>query len=376
MSRSKFAAAIFAVLSAHAIAFAGSTASFQGLGTGAHEFSSATAISADGSTVVGNTFDETGSQALRWTRTGGLQSLGGINGDLSTRSFGFGVSGDGSVIVGRAEQPDNVQGFRWTQSNGMAGTGSNTSELNAITLDGSVAAGRFNSAPAGAPQVPLAARWTQGGGFEPLDGALPDSNALGISADGSVVVGVDENHAFRWTQAGGIVDIGPSGVTPKHSIARDVSDDGSVVVGDGGDGENAHAFRWTITGGLALIAPDEPLDTFAYATDADGSVIVGQLGEQRAYVWDEQHGLRDLQDLLAAQGADLNGWTLERAFGISGDGRTIVGDGNHGGNTEAWIATLVDDANPAAIPLPPAAAPGAAILLLLTLGGHRLKCSG
>src|SRR5205814_6468562 len=131
-----------ALLTSHAIALAGSTATFQGLGTGAHEFSSATAISADGSTVVGNTFDETGSQAFRWTRTGGIQSLGGINGDLSTRSFAFGVNGDGSVVVGRAEQPDNVQGFRWSQPNGLAGVGGHTSELNAITPDGSIATGR------------------------------------------------------------------------------------------------------------------------------------------------------------------------------------------------------------------------------------------
>src|SRR5205814_1854459 len=93
-------------------------------------------------------------------------------------------------------------------------------------------------------------------------------------------------------------------------------------------------------------------DTFAYATDADGSVIVGQIGFQRAYVWDDAHGLRDLQDLLAAQGADLTGWTLERAFGVSGDGRTIVGDGkNPSGNSEAWIATLADEST-SAIPLP------------------------
>src|SRR5439155_15083848 len=159
-------------------------------------------------------------------------------------------------------------------------------------------AGRFNSAPPSAAEVPLAATWTQAGGWHALDGALPDSNALGISADGSVLVGVTQNHAFRWTASSGIVDLGPGGVTPKHSIARDLSADGSVVVGDGGDSEQAHAFRWTQQTGPQLIAPDEPLDTFAYATDADGSTIVGQIGEQRAFVWDQSNGLRDLQNLL------------------------------------------------------------------------------
>jgi uncharacterized membrane protein len=267
-----------------------------------------------------------------------------------------------------------VQGFRWTESNGMAGTGSNTSELNAITLDGSVAAARFNSAPAGALQVPLAATWTQGGGFDALDGALPDSNGFGISADGSVVVGVNENHAFRWSEADGPLDIGPVGDVPVHSIARDVSNDGSIVVGDT---ETANAFRWSTTFGLQFIAPDDSQDTFAYATDADGSVIVGQIGFQRAYVWDETHGLRDLQNLLAAQDADLTGWALERAFGVSGDGRTIVGDGKHGGNTEAWIATLADESG-TAIPLPAPVAAGCLLLAAagVVAAGHRVKWCG
>jgi probable HAF family extracellular repeat protein len=376
--------AVLALFTSHAIALAGSTATFQGLGTGAHEFSSATAISADGSTVVGNTFDETGSQAFRWTRAEGIQSLGDLINNFGdqSRSYATAASGDGAFIVGRAEQPDNVRAFRWYGPVGMLEASSlstNTPrELNAISLDGSIAAGRFNAGGAEAStQLPLAARWFNDISWQSLDGALPDSNAFGISGDGSVVVGVNENHAFRWTEAGGIVDIGPTGVTPKHSIARDVSDDGTVVVGDGGDGEDAHAFRWTTTGGLQFIAPNEPLDTFAYATDANGSVIVGQVGFQRAYVWDEQHGLRDLQNLLATQGADLTGWTLERAFGISGDGRTIVGDGKHGGNTEAWIATLADEPT-SAIPLP---APVAAGCLLLTAAGvvaagHRVKWCG
>jgi len=39
--------------------------------------------------------------------------------------------------------------------------------------------------------------------------------------------------------------------------------------------------------------------------------------------------------------ADLAGWSLERARGVSANGRTIVGTGtNPSGETEAWIAYL------------------------------------
>jgi probable HAF family extracellular repeat protein len=344
---------------------AGPTATFQGLGTDGHAFSSATAVSADGSTVVGNSFDEIGSQAFRWTRAGGMQSLGGINGDLSTRSFALSVNADGSVVVGRAEQPDNVQAFRWTGASGMVGLGEKTSELNAVSADGTIGAGRFHET--------TAATWSQANGWSAIPGADDPSNALGISADGSVIVGVNQNYAFRWSPVDGPLDIGPTGDIPVHSVARDVSDDGSVVVGDT---ETAQAFRFVMGSGVRFINPDDTQDSFAYATDADGSTIVGQVGFQRAYIWDEANGLRDLQNLLLEKFGvgNLAGWTLERAFGISGDGKTIVGDGkNPSGNTEAWIATLGDESRPSPIPLPAAILPGSALLLMLVGGGRGVR---
>ena len=61
-----------------------------------------------------------------------------------------------------------------------------------------------------------------------------ESEAWGISADGSVVVGEAENpawqrRAFRWTAAGGMQHLGTLG--GYWSEATAVSADGSVVVG-------------------------------------------------------------------------------------------------------------------------------------------------
>jgi probable HAF family extracellular repeat protein len=62
-----------------------------------------------------------------------------------------------------------------------------------------------------------------------------ESEAFGVSADGSVVVGwaynaAGQTRAFRWTASGGMQDLGtlPGG---SLSVAYGVSADGSVVVG-------------------------------------------------------------------------------------------------------------------------------------------------
>jgi uncharacterized membrane protein len=372
MPGSKLAAAVLLLLSAHAIALAGPTATFQGLGTGAHAFSSATAISADGSTVVGNTFDETGSQAFRWTRGGGLQSLGGINGDLGTRSFAQGVNADGSVVVGRAELPDNVQAFRWTAPDGMVGAGKASSEFNDVSADGSTAVGSFEGVNA--------AIWTTTGGWQPiLTSTSPVANA--VSSDGRVVVGRGLIDAFRWTEATGAVEFEPFLDNQIASSATDVSADGLVIVGQlvsqtAVDPALAHAYRWTQAGGYQLLTDDSVLNSLANATDGDGSTIVGDLNFSEAFIWDQANGARGLQQLLTDElgVGNLAGWSLTTARGISADGKTIVGQGrNPRGATEAWIVTLPDDPTPSPVPLPASVGPGIVALTLLGVSGQRVK---
>jgi hypothetical protein len=41
-----------------------------------------------------------------------------------------------------------------------------------------------------------------------------------------------------------------------------------------------------------------------------------------------------------ALGIDLTGWTLTRAYGLSANGLTLVGEGTHNGLQEAWFANL------------------------------------
>jgi probable HAF family extracellular repeat protein len=169
---------------------------------------------------------------------------------------------------------------------------------------------------------PVAWLWTTAGGE--LD--LGPGSAQSVSEDGSVVVGQDDGgprrgrEAFRWTAAGGVVSLGLlPGLTPQ-SVANGVSADGSVVVGESGSrASDVHAFRWTAAGGLQDLGPGSAL-----GVSADGSVAVG-FRASTAMMWDATNGARSVRDVLIAAGADLSDWSLTDAFGISADGRAIVG---------------------------------------------------
>ncbi len=55
-------------------------------------------------------------------------------------------------------------------------------------------------------------------------------------------------------------------------------------------------------------------------------------------------GMLSLQDYLKDNGADLEGWQLQKAWSISGDGRFISGYGiNPYGNVEGWLASSVPE---------------------------------
>ncbi|MEN8181908.1 MAG: hypothetical protein ABFS46_05170, partial [Myxococcota bacterium] len=83
----------------------------------------------------------------------------------------------------------------------------------------------------------------------------------------------------------------------------------------------------------------------ALATSGDGCVVVGKScasGGTRAFLWDPDARLRDLQTVLETEyDIRLPGWVLTAAVDISPDGLTIVGNGvNPDGNREAWRVFL------------------------------------
>jgi probable HAF family extracellular repeat protein len=211
----------------------------------------------------------------------------------------------------------------WSQSLTWLGTlpGGTWSDAWGVSADGSVVVGWAQNAAGNR----RAFRWTASGGMQDL-GTLggSDSDARGVSADGTVVVGATLNgagqwRAFRWTASGGMQDLGTLGGS--DSWANGVSADGRVVVGVARD--NAYrwrAFRWTASGGMQNLGtlPGGPWSE-AWGASADGSVVVGYsyaAGPIRAFRW--QNGV--MQNL-----GTLPGGTWSDAWGVSADGSVVVG---------------------------------------------------
>jgi len=110
-----------------------------------------------------------------------------------------------------------------------------------------------------------------------------------------------------------------------ESEATGVSADGSVVVGWAYDASGQqHAFRWTDQTDMEDLDPFSRWDrSVAYGVSADGSVVVGE-GRGGAFRWTAQSGMQNLNQLYAAL---LQGSILRVALAISSDGRYIVGSG-------------------------------------------------
>jgi len=359
-------------------------AMFQGLGDlpGGSTYSKAFGVSADGSTVVGESKSTSGSnelEAFRWTALDGMQGLGDLSGGIF-RSYAYGVSADGSVVVGTGSSTASADGqaFRWTVDTGMTGLpvgsgGRFPSHGNGVSADGAVVVGWR----AHAWELDHEAfRWTASGGTVGLGGtrggSFYESRANGVSADGSVVVGRDDGGAafkpFYWTEATGRVLMGPSGYF-EGGEAMGVSGNGLVVVGEYAFGQDyRRAFRWTPDGGSILNLGNLPggINSRALAASYDGDIIVGEAGAPHyqfgtpgtAFIWDADSGMQSLWDVLTTEySLDLTGWSLQAATGISADGLVIVGYGiNPSGNVEAWRADL--NLVPA-VPVPGAALLGA-----------------
>ena len=161
----------------------------------------------------------------------------------------------------------------------------------AVVLAGLVAGAR--AAPA--PQFQIVDLGTLGGSW---------SNATDINNSGQVVghsyTAAGELHAFSWTQAGGMVDLGTLGGSGSETRALDVNDGGQVVGSSSTVAGERHAFLWTQAGGMLDLGTLGGSFSHADAVN-DGGQVVGwsstTAGEAHAFSWTQAGGMLDLGTL-------------------------------------------------------------------------------
>lgn len=335
---------------------------------GGDQFSLVSGVSADGTTAVGRSISAPPQpngqtfEAFRWTQATGMVGLGDIDGG-AVRSEASAVSADGSLVVGSV-QPEGAA--RWTIATGWQQLAGPMDEVpgfrpTCVSMVGSVIAGLASPITGGT----VAARWTAATGVVNL-GALPntfgfpDAFLSSISADGNVGTGnssgLEGVHPLHWSSTGGLIGLGdvPGGIF--YALGNDISADGRTIIGSARTSfpeSPDEAFIWREGSGFQLLDPDHGafFGSVAYGVSADGSVVVGYYGGVggSAMLWDEAHGARSIRDTLTNQfGIDLTGWVLGTAWDVSADGSVIVGNGtNPQGKTAAWVARIP---RPTAVP--------------------------
>ncbi|PWW03373.1 putative membrane protein [Hoeflea marina] len=240
-----------------------------------------------------------------------------------------GISADGRIVVGSYVGPaywDSTGVRTDLPSAGVLGSAV------AVNADGTIIVG---GAFQYSTENTIALKWVDG-----ETEVLPDfgggSQALGVSGDGSSVVGYAAGEgnqvAVRWDAEG--INILDHLTGETEAMARGVSADGSVIVGYAIDESyNRTAVYWDssdIIHSLAFLdsGNNADLDSLknadAVAASNNGSVIVGsafEAGTKYAVYWD---AARDVHRLALA-----DGMTSARATAVNGDGSVIVGTGQN-----------------------------------------------
>lgn len=270
------------------------------------------------------------------------------------------MSADGTVLIGNAclwstggifilggdhastEAPEaRVKAFRRIgdvreELGPLPQASSQSSDALGISGDGTVIVGAageaFGSRDAGAE----AFRWTAADGMQRLfPTPFANSAATGASTDGAVIAGSytapgsEFTRAFRWT-ASGTTSLAPL-PGDMFSSGECISSDGSTVAGISAHAGGYRACRWAADGSALALGPLPGFDRLSGPTaiSADGSVIVGQANSDETYVafrWTADGGIRRLGTA-----------TPSSARAVSADGSVVVGSSN--GNAFRWDAT-------------------------------------
>ncbi len=140
------------------------------------------------------------------------------------------------------------------------------------------------------------------------------SRAFALSADGATVAGSSywfdgTRHAFRWTRADGLIDLGSIADSPDNA-AMTLSADGAVTAGFSG----TEGYRWTVAGGFQNLGHlGSNLLATPLASSATGNTIVGYDGST-PFRWTSASGMTALATLPGSANGAASAITPSGSF--------------------------------------------------------------
>ena len=281
-----------------------------------------------------------GQHAFLWTRKTGLKDLGALPGGNISQPYGM---NDSDEMVGYSFTNEGTShAFRWFRKTGMQdlGTlaGGATSLASSLNSLGEIVGWSDYEGSSGKNDAVL---WDKGGAIHDLgkvSGAVGSSSAainkqhqvVGINSFGGGVF-----HAFFWSQAKGMQDLGTL-AGGSESFAGFINDNGLIV--GGGDSSKSPGIQqcvmWdkqhkihllaSFKGGCGLFDMSDKNEAVGQGTDASGNGF--------AVSWSQKTGIRNLNKEIPRN----SGWTLTAADSVNDHGQ-IVGWGVINGATHAFL---------------------------------------
>ena len=305
--------------------------------------------------VAGVAYTAVGDHAFLWSAATGMEDLGALPDPIEGVSVGYGIN-DRREVVG-SSGPDS-RAFLWSASTGMRTLGPvQPNGPNALvawgTNDRGDVVGEMGNANAMFGEGNHAFLWSETGGVRDL-GDLPGgsdhSTAFAINASRQVVGSTSVPngvHPFLWSVSTGMQDLGTLPDSPQVAIgqANDINNAGQVVgTVTAGASEEPHGFIWSASTGMKdLGVLSDGGYSYAYGINAAGEVVgqSGGPGTRYAVLWDIQTGIVDLNTVV-----DHTDFVMTEARAIN-DGCVIVGIGYEPSSSQPrafvlWPKSLAD----------------------------------